>query len=94
MSDTSVAPTAIVIPAQQTVDEGASTFLSCQVTGDPLPTIQWSKIGGNVTDNHVIDGGLLQIKEATKDDEGMYVCVAQNKKGVKQAMGIVNVRSE
>ena len=89
-----MAPKAIVTPAQQTIDEGASTFLSCRVTGDPLPTIQWSKIGGNLTDSLVIDGGLLHIKEATKDDEGMYVCVAQNKKGVKQATGIVNVRSE
>lgn len=94
MLDTSVLPTALVAPAKQTVDEGLSTFLSCQVTGDPYPSIQWSKVGGTLTDNHVIEGGLLRIKEVTKDDEGMYVCVAQNKKGVEQATGILNVRSE
>lgn len=93
-SDTSVAPTALVTPAKQSVNEGASTILSCQVTGVPYPTIQWNKVGGALPDNHVIDGGLLRIQEVRKEDEGMYVCVAQNKKGVKQATGIVEVRSE
>ena len=94
ISDTSVAPTAIVTPANQTVDEGESTVLLCQVTGDPYPTIQWNKVGSILTGNHVVEGTLLRIKEVTRDDEGMYVCVAQNKKGVKQATGMVTVRSE
>ena len=92
--DTSVAPTALVSPANQTVEEGASVQLSCQVTGDPDPSIHWTKVGDKLTDNHVIFEGLLQIQEATKEDEGMYVCVAQNKKGVQQANGIVSVTSE
>lgn len=87
-------PTALVLPANQTVDEGATVILSCAVTGDPYPSIQWRRVGGSLTDSHVIDEGLLQIQEATKEDEGMYVCVAQNKKGVQQANGIVNVISE
>ncbi|XP_068699347.1 basement membrane-specific heparan sulfate proteoglycan core protein-like isoform X3 [Montipora foliosa] len=90
--DTSVAPTAIVTPANQTVDEGESTVLLCQVTGDPYPTIQWNKVGSILTGNHVVEGTLLRIQEVTRDDEGMYVCVAQNKKGVKQATGMVTVR--
>lgn len=89
-----MAPTALVTPAKQTVDEGSSAILSCQVTGEPVPTIQWSKVGGALKDNHVIDGGLLRIKEVSQDDGGMYVCVAQNKKGVQQATGIIDVRSE
>ncbi|XP_078373536.1 basement membrane-specific heparan sulfate proteoglycan core protein-like [Oculina patagonica] len=92
--DTSVRPTAVVSPANQTVDEGASALLSCQVSGDPYPSIQWTRVGEELTDNHVVTEGLLQIQEATKEDEGMYVCVAQNKKGVKQATGIVNVKSK
>lgn len=92
--DTSVPPTAVISPTNQTVDEGASVFLTCQVSGDPYPSIEWKKVGDELTDNHVITNGLLQIQEATKEDEGMYVCIAQNKKGVKQATSIVNVRSE
>lgn len=69
-------------------------MLLCQVTGDPYPAIQWSKVGSTLTDNHVVEGTLLRVREVTKEDEGMYVCVAQNKRGVKQATGIVTVRSE
>lgn len=87
-------PTAVISPANQTVDEGASALLSCQVSGDPYPSVEWKKVGAELTENHVITEGLLQIQEATKEDEGMYVCVAQNKKGVKQATSIVNVRSK
>lgn len=87
-------PTAFVSPANQTVDEGSSTSLSCQVTGDPYPSIEWSKVGGVLPAKHVINEGLLVIQEVTKEDEGMYLCVAQNKKGVEQVTAIVNVKSE
>ena len=93
-SDNSVAPTAVMIPLNQFVDVGASAILSCQVTGRPYPTIQWNKIGGSLTENHVIKEGVLRIQNATIEDTGTYVCVAQNKKGVQQATGIVDVRGE
>lgn len=92
--DYSVPPTAVISPANQTVDEGDSALLSCQVSGDPYPSIEWKKVGGDLTDNHVITGALLQIQEVTKEDEGMYVCVVQNRKGVEQATSIVNVKSK
>ncbi|XP_073252081.1 basement membrane-specific heparan sulfate proteoglycan core protein-like [Porites lutea] len=92
--DNSVAPTAVMVPLNQTVDVGASAILSCQVTGRPYPTLQWNKIGGRLTENHVIEEGVLRIQNATIEDAGTYVCVAQNKKGVQQATGIVDVRSE
>ena len=93
-SDNSVAPTAVMVPLNQFVDVGASAILSCQVTGRPYPTIQWNIIGGSLTENHVIKEGVLRIQNATIEDTGTYVCVAQNKKGVQQATGIVDVRGE
>ena len=83
-----------MVPLNQTVDVGASAILSCQVTGRPYPTIRWNKIGGSLTENHVIEEGVLRIQNATIEDAGTYVCVVQNKKGVQQATGIVDVRSE
>ena len=81
-------------PANQTVLEGSSTSLSCQVTGDPYPSIEWRKVGDELPDNHSIIGELLVISEITKEDEGMYLCLAQNKKGVKQVTAFINVRSK
>ena len=93
-SDNSVAPTAVMVPLNQFVDVGASAILSCQVTGRPYPTIQWNKIGGSLTENHVVKEGVLRIQNATIEDTGTYVCVGQNKTGVQQATGIVDVRGE
>ena len=87
-------PTALVSPTNQTVEEGATVILSCVVTGDPYPSIEWKRVGGTLTDNHVTEEGLLRIQEATKKDEGMYTCVAQNKKGVEEATAFVNIISE
>ena len=67
-----------MVPLNQTVNVGASAILSCQVTGRPYPTIQWNKIGGSLTENHVIEDGVLRIQNATIEDAGTYVCVAQN----------------
>ena len=95
-SDTSVAPTgpaALMIPLNQTVVVGAPAILSCQATGRPYPTIQSNKIGGSLTENHLIEEGVLRIQNAAIKDAGTYACVAQNKKGVQQATGIVDVRS-
>ena len=64
-SDNSVAPTAVMVPLNQTVDVGASAILSCQVTGRPYPTIQWNNIGGSLTENHVMEEGVLRIQNAT-----------------------------
>ena len=67
-----------MVPLNQTVNVGASANLSCQVTGRPYPKIQWNKIGGSLTENHVIEDGVLRIQNATIEDAGTYVCVAQN----------------
>lgn len=56
--------------------------------------MEWSRVGGVLRDNHIFKGNKLSIVNITEVDEGMYVCIAQNRKGVKQATAIVRVTSK
>uniref|UniRef100_A0A665VT70 Hemicentin-1 n=1 Tax=Echeneis naucrates TaxID=173247 RepID=A0A665VT70_ECHNA len=63
---------------------GGNAILNCEVRGDPLPTIQWSKNGINIQINNRIrqlDNGSLAIY-GTSEDAGSYMCVATNDAGV------------
>ncbi|XP_028823701.1 hemicentin-1 isoform X1 [Denticeps clupeoides] len=64
---------------------GGNAVLNCEVRGDPLPTIQWSKKGVNVQISNRIrqlDNGSLAIYGTVSEDAGNYVCVATNDAGV------------
>ena len=40
------------------VEEGQTATLVCTATGQPAPTITWSKVDGGLGSNHQIDGKL------------------------------------
>ncbi|RXN06313.1 hemicentin-1 [Labeo rohita] len=64
---------------------GGNAILNCEVRGDPLPTIQWSKKGINVQISNRIrqlDNGSLAIYGTVSEDAGNYMCVATNDAGV------------
>ncbi|XP_026178915.1 hemicentin-1 [Mastacembelus armatus] len=64
---------------------GGNAILNCEVRGDPLPTIQWSKNGINVEISNrirVLDNGSLAIYGTVSEDAGNYMCVATNDAGV------------
>uniref|UniRef100_A0A3Q3ALP3 Hemicentin 1 n=1 Tax=Kryptolebias marmoratus TaxID=37003 RepID=A0A3Q3ALP3_KRYMA len=64
---------------------GGNAILNCEVRGDPLPTIQWSKNGINIQISNRIrqlDNGSLAIYGTVSEDAGSYMCVATNDAGV------------
>ncbi|TRZ02412.1 hypothetical protein DNTS_034467 [Danionella cerebrum] len=64
---------------------GGNAILNCEVRGDPLPIIQWSKKGINVQISNRIrqlDNGSLAIYGTVSEDAGNYMCVATNDAGV------------
>ncbi|CAJ1060969.1 hemicentin-1 [Xyrichtys novacula] len=64
---------------------GGNAILNCEVRGDPLPTIMWSKNGINIQINNRIrqlDNGSLAIYGTVSEDAGSYMCVATNDAGV------------
>ena len=55
--------------------EGRDKSLECQASGIPAPNISW-RIGDRVLDS---EAGSLQLHDVGRQQEGKYVCVAENR---------------
>ncbi|XP_048587479.1 hemicentin-2 isoform X1 [Nematostella vectensis] len=74
------APSITTQPQNQTKVEGEIVTLNCTVTGDPVPTVYWSRDGSNLTALRysVEPSNALRIDNLTREDEGSYICHAFN----------------
>nr|XP_023690745.1 basement membrane-specific heparan sulfate proteoglycan core protein isoform X5 [Paramormyrops kingsleyae] len=77
----------------QTVMLGSSVEFECHATGDPEPTVQWSKVDGTLFSHVVVKGGMLTINRVTEVDAGKYRCTATNNVGSVQSEVILNVQT-
>ena len=66
--------------------------LSCNATGNPVPTISWTRDGSPVdTSNNISrisisdDNKQLTITNLNRTDSGEYQCVAENRVGSDSA---------
>ena len=69
------------MPRSAAEPSGSSPVYNCQATGDPVPTIRWSKTGSGQPSIEQLKNDSLRIKNIQKADEGRYTCSASN--GVK-----------
>ena len=79
-----VAPNITTHPQNATVTEGENVTLSCDASGNPTPTISWTKDGSAVNSPRVSlspDYKQLTITNVNKADSGQYRCVANNSNG-------------
>ncbi|TMS20257.1 Hemicentin-1, partial [Larimichthys crocea] len=75
---------------------GGNAILNCEVRGDPLPTIRWSKNGINIKISNRIrqmDNGSLAIYGTVGEDAGNYMCVATNDAGVVERSVTLTLQS-
>lgn len=72
--------------------------LSCQVTGQPPPTVSWTKYGqpidhhGNDSRLELLSNGALRIVSASVDDSGLYECFASNPAGNASRLITVSIQ--
>ena len=81
-----VAPQITTQPQAGSVTEGDNVTLSCNASGNPVPTISWSRDGSLVSsgDQRIrFEAGnrLLTITNVNRTDSGEYLCVADNSEG-------------
>ena len=71
-------------PSSVIVEEGQNVSLVCQATGQPTPTVTWSKLSllynydtpkKTLTN---VEGGKLSLMKVTKSQGGDYICLAKN----------------
>ena len=72
----------------ETVVEGDSVSLNCNVMGFPAPVVAWSKTGGGV----IIQDRWLNITNITKADRGQYQCFANSTCGSDFKLTSINVQ--
>ena len=67
-------------------------IMRCNASGDPQPTITWTKAGVPAS-QFSASGYLLHLVDVKREDAGSYICTASNGFGDSAtAIGIVNIK--
>ncbi|BFZ15552.1 hypothetical protein BsWGS_18591 [Bradybaena similaris] len=80
-------PDFVLHPSNLAAHEGESTTFTCQVKGQPMPTVLWKKEGAVIVNNHkfkitrIGDNHSLKICNLDHDDAGEYTCYLRNTEG-------------
>ncbi|XP_020615335.1 fibroblast growth factor receptor 2-like [Orbicella faveolata] len=81
--DVTVSPQIYVSPRNKSVPEGYPANFSCKATGVPKPTLSWIFNDGDlpsaVNQTSLDKGSFLGLPHTTKQMEGIYKCLAENK---------------
>ncbi|XP_055669080.1 obscurin-like protein 1 [Falco peregrinus] len=91
------APRFLAYPRAFTVRSGTDAVLSCQITGDPRPSILWEKDKIPIEPSgrfHVETKGdlySLLVSHVTPQDSGLYICKAKNSVGETYAAATLKV---
>lgn len=87
------APRVIRSPKTATFSEGGELELSCTVSGQPEPTIEWLINGESLVrnDNLEIKGSTLFISSVEKKHAGFVQCVASNEYGSDSGYNLLRV---
>uniref|UniRef100_A0A1I8EEH8 Ig-like domain-containing protein n=1 Tax=Wuchereria bancrofti TaxID=6293 RepID=A0A1I8EEH8_WUCBA len=90
------APHIVDSPESKTVSPGEQVTLVCRVAGQPPPSIKWCFNGVEIAhdDLHIEltqRDSELTIIHATREDEGVYQCIARNVLGMTTANATLKV---
>ncbi len=81
------------LTGEHNIVEGEPTDIQCRAKGKPKPSISWIKTmnGQNLTTSYE---GYLHIDKVTREDHGIFKCVATNKAGTDERAVRFNVQSK
>ncbi|XP_030394259.1 cell adhesion molecule-related/down-regulated by oncogenes isoform X1 [Gopherus evgoodei] len=79
----------------QTVAVGATIHFSCDIHGNPAPNLTWFHNAApiHLSPRHLVTGNRLRISGITKEDSGLYQCVANNGIGFMQSTGRLQIQT-
>jgi len=72
-------PAVVVSPVTLTVNEGGTASFQCSASGNPEPSVKWSKLNSQsqITQS-AVSRGKLELNKVTGSDSGVYHCSATN----------------
>ena len=81
-----ILPTVQVRPSHVTTRPGRSVTIECTVSSILPVTVTWSRANGSPLNNdYLIKNTVLSIRDVREEDEGTYICVAENEFGASKA---------
>ena len=75
-----VPPSIMFITPDVQVRAGDPVTLECRAQGNPPPLLMWTRQGQEYPTSY---SGIYTIEQVTKDDRGLYKCVAEQQTGQK-----------
>ncbi|KAH9522455.1 Roundabout 1, partial [Dermatophagoides farinae] len=75
-----VKPHFIIKPEDMTALANEIAEIHCKVGGDPVPNVSWRREGGQISSQRasITEDNSLRIFNVTEEDEGLYICQAEN----------------
>uniref|UniRef100_A0AAX7TM21 Contactin-5 n=1 Tax=Astatotilapia calliptera TaxID=8154 RepID=A0AAX7TM21_ASTCA len=85
--------TDVHFPTSVLVAKGVTVRLECFALGNPVPTITWRKINGNIPKKARLrkSQAVLEIPNIQLEDSGTYECKAENPRGSTDTLLIRNL---
>ena len=76
--------------------EGGRETFYCAADGIPPPTITWSKLGGIIAADRREEPypGALRIIDLQPEDDGVYICTAENILGNRTAQAFLRIQGD
>lgn len=71
--------------------EGEVAELKCTASGDPQPSLIWSRVEGGIPESSTKIDGVLRIDSVSINNGGTYVCTASNRFGAVAENAVVTV---
>lgn len=89
-------PFFLAMPSNQTILTDQTAEFACRVGGDPPPEILWRRHDGKmpVGRGRIMDDKSLRIERVNSEDQGTYICEAENGVGTISANATLTVHCE
>lgn len=85
-------PKIVTLQEQYMVVQGTDFSLPCEASGNPHPTIVWTKVHEDSLGSNVQQiGNVLKITRAEIDNRGIYQCTAQSNGQTVETSGIIEI---
>ena len=89
------APTVVVSPVKQSVNEKRTASFRCSASGHPDPSIVWTKADNRSEfAQSASSGAVLRLENVTENDSGLYQCSAVNILGQAQSLARLEVNGK